>query len=526
MDETELCAVCCSKASQICGGCAQVFYCAKDHQKQHWPIHKSQCKPYKIVCDQKFGRFMVASKNIRPGEIIFRDKALITGPKQGCRPCCLTCYTSLEDAEEASLFRCPGCDFPFCQEECAKSPNHEAECLVLRRAQTHIDDMNEFHPIYLCILPLRGLLLKTTQPKLFQAFSELEHHNDLRRQSKMWDVYQVNVVEFLRNSCHLADQFSQEEIHSACGVLDVNSYEIRLSDGQGALGIFPLASMLSHHCISNTHHIIDDKYQMTVRATVAIDRGQQIFASYTLPLEGTKERRAVLRHSKLFECDCSRCSDPTECSTYLSALCCPKCTTGAVLPVRPLDEAETEWKCTRCPYNLTASVVNRVVDRLTQEFQAIGPNQVEKYEGFLKRHASLVHPNHFLFTSARQSLSQLYGRDERFLLNTLTMEQLERKVAICRQLLDVADVVEPGLTRIRGVTLYEMHAPMLLLARRAFEAGQISSAECQEKIEAVRVILSESAKILSLEDPASTEGAMGTAAVQSLGQIQRWMYSL
>jgi hypothetical protein len=76
------------------------------------------------------------------------------------------------------------------------------------------------------------------------------------------------------------------------------------------------------------------------------------------------------------------------------------------------------------------------------------------------------------------------------------------------------------------VTLYEMHAPMLLLARRAFEAGQISSAECQEKIEAVRVILSESAKILSLEDPASTEGAMGTAAVQSLGQIQRWMYSL
>jgi hypothetical protein len=94
---------------------------------------------------------------------------------------------------------------------------------------------------------------------LQKAFSELEHHNDLRRQSKMWDVYQVNVVEFLRNSCHLADQFSQEEIHSACGVLDVNSYEIRLSDGQGALGIFPLASMLSHHCISNTHHIIDDK---------------------------------------------------------------------------------------------------------------------------------------------------------------------------------------------------------------------------------------------------------------------------
>jgi hypothetical protein len=52
----------------------------------------------------------------------------------------------------------------------------------------------------------------------------------------------------------------------------------------------------------------------------------------------------------------------------------------------------------------------------------------------------------------------LYGRDEKYLLNTLTMEQLERKVAICRQLLDVADVVEPGLTRIRGMYRNQMNS--------------------------------------------------------------------
>ena len=91
---------------------------------------------------------------------------------------------------------------------------------------------------------------------------------------------------------------------------------------------------------------------------------------------------------------------------------------------------------------------------------------------------------------------------------------------MCRQLLDVVDVIEPGLTRIRGVTLYEMHAAMLLLARRTFETGLISWDECKVKIEAVRSILSQAAKILSLEDPASTEGAMGVAAVQCLGQIQ------
>lgn len=88
----------------------------------------------------------------------------------------------------------------------------------------------------------------------------MEHHNDLRRHTKMWDVYQMNVVEFLRKTCELSHQFSEEEIHSTCGILDVNSYEIRLFDNDnGALGVFPLASMLSHHCVSNTHHVIDAK---------------------------------------------------------------------------------------------------------------------------------------------------------------------------------------------------------------------------------------------------------------------------
>jgi hypothetical protein len=111
---------------------------------------------------------------------------------------------------------------------------------------------------------------------------------------------------------------------------------------------------------------------------------------------------------------------------------------------------------TRIPSHRTQSsgkVFHNRIDSKKQ-FRAFSSRRIymqNRYEGFLKRHASLVHPNHFLFTSARQSLSQLYGRDEKYLLNTLTTNQLERKVAICRQLLDVADVVEPGLTRIRGM---------------------------------------------------------------------------
>ncbi len=95
-------------------------------------------------------------------------------------------------------------------------------------------------------------------------------------------------------------------------------------------------------------------------------------------LKGTKERRALLRTSKLFECDCARCADPTEKLTFMSALRCQQCPTGVVLPSRPLEEAETDWHCNSCPYKLTAAVVTRVVDKLKEEFEAIGANEVDK----------------------------------------------------------------------------------------------------------------------------------------------------
>lgn len=130
-----------------------------------------------------------------------------------------------------------------------------------------------------------------------------------------------------------------------------------------------------------------------------IQRGEHIFASYALSLDGidnnsfsyidnlliefgliigTKERRAILRQSKFFECDCCRCSDPTEGSTFMSALRCRKCPTGVVLPIRPLDESETEWRCHLCSYKLASAVVTRAVDKLKEEFEAIGANEVDK----------------------------------------------------------------------------------------------------------------------------------------------------
>jgi len=64
---------------------------------------------------------MAAAKNLKAGDIIFRERALAVGPKQGCLPVCLTCYAGFPEAgSNEPVYRCPGCNFPFCGETCAK----------------------------------------------------------------------------------------------------------------------------------------------------------------------------------------------------------------------------------------------------------------------------------------------------------------------------------------------------------------------------------------------------------------------
>eukprot|EP00004_Rigifila_ramosa_P027570 TRINITY_DN9033_c0_g1_i1.p1 TRINITY_DN9033_c0_g1~~TRINITY_DN9033_c0_g1_i1.p1 ORF type:complete len:169 (-),score=28.29 TRINITY_DN9033_c0_g1_i1:45-551(-) len=45
---------CGKEGANQCSGCKSVFYCGKDHQKEHWSRHKADCKIItQMVADQK-----------------------------------------------------------------------------------------------------------------------------------------------------------------------------------------------------------------------------------------------------------------------------------------------------------------------------------------------------------------------------------------------------------------------------------------------------------------------------------------
>ena len=90
-------------------------------------------------------------------------------------------------------------------------------------------------------------------------------------------------------------------------------------------------------------------------ATEEIMKGEAITINYTDMLWGTRSRRDHLQQTRLLSCNCRRCKDPTELSTYFSALKCRKCPKSTpVLSSNPLDNM-AHWSCTACNYQVIIS---------------------------------------------------------------------------------------------------------------------------------------------------------------------------
>lgn len=165
----------------------------------------------------------------------------------------------------------------------------------------------------------------------------MEAHNKARCLQKQWNTDNVNIVEYLRKRLKL-DRFTVEFIQTICGILEINTHEVRTgSGGYAARGLYPRVSLLNHSCVANTiHSITTDDYKIHLRTRVKVPKGGELFANYTASLLPTLLRREQLLEGKHFSCACTRCSDPTELGTHLSSLKCSKCDNGVIVPLDSL----------------------------------------------------------------------------------------------------------------------------------------------------------------------------------------------
>ncbi|XP_035788785.1 SET domain-containing protein SmydA-8-like [Anopheles albimanus] len=486
-------------------------------------------KPYTVKRSDQVGRYIVASKDLKAGEAIISEvPPLVVGPCAESDPVCLGCHRMLFEAESPQI-RCNDCQWPICSPACpglAPDGTHRTlECIPLREKGVarllQASTAKEQKLMYEAILTLRCALLATVDPARYRGIQQMDPLNAIRQNiPKLWKRNQKEIVSRLRDDWGFSE-FSEQELHTICGVIEVNAFEVG-QEPVKARALFPEAYLLMHDCTPNTGHTDAVRtHQLTVRTLREVKAGEPLTLTYAYILQGTLKRRQHLIEEKFFWCQCARCRDPTEFGTNCSAVRCSKCHRGYLLPLKPLEQ-ESNWKCTLCPSTVSSQTIEVLLERLSKKLDAIDGNDVAGFEQFLQTYGTLLHDNHYLLLSAKHSLCELYGKIDGYLIPQLSPDQLKRKETVCRDLLEVIDLLEPGLSRLRGTIMYELHVPLMIEAGQLFQGGSIQRTELRRRLKEVQRLLRESERILAMEPEGSPEYGMAVAArdaIKNMGTI-------
>lgn len=321
-------------------------------------------------------------------------------------------------------------------------------------------------------------------------------------------------------------EVSAKIIHKICGIIDTNALEIRHPDGAELLALYTNTCILEHSCIPNTKHTFklspsnkEDLFQITVKVVVPVSKDEHITTMYSHALWGTPARRQHLKDTKYFACKCARCSDPTELGTYLCAMRCLgdgiNLCDGIHLPEDPLDD-ETDWACSKCKVKVSSSQINMIISQMQEQVdnvQMMG-GSIPMLENLLCKLSTFLHPNHYHLYSIKHSLVQLYGRQP----NYITLEILDKKINMCKDLLALTKMLDPGNARLSlysAVLNHELNSALVLKSKQTKADGTQKTQERIISLLSEAKIAIEEALVSLKDDMEETAGKKLYAVVES-----------
>ncbi|KAF2369132.1 SET domain [Trinorchestia longiramus] len=490
-DSKNCCDVCRKPAKQFCSSCKAVFYCSRECQKRGWKEHKTKCKCFSIQIHPGFGRHLVATRDIKAGEVVLKEGPLLVGPKQKSPGICLGCHRPAKD------YRCSNCHFPLCGPSCQRTKYHKDECEILSRANVSIslEEGTKLVPALSSIMALRVLMTRKKEPRTWEIINTMQDHVSDIKGGELYQYFETNVVDFLKKKAHY-DEAEENTILKVCGILTTNAFEVK-HNGSKVRGLYSSASKMAHSCTANTKHVFEEDLTIVVIATVPITKGTSITTNYSQVLWNTMARRQHLKMLKFFLCTCPRCSDATELGTQFSTLLCDECG-STILSREPLN-LDAPWVCSKCSHSLTPKQVrwgDAVLYRELREMDKISPKSLEN---FLEKYKKALHSQNRFFVEAKYALIKLYGNSPNCRYRDMSRTQLENKVNWCRGLLDLSAVLDPGMSLLRGSLLFELQAGIVALAKHLLSNDIITTDGAKDYMKEAGEVLQEATTILNHE---------------------------
>lgn len=466
----------------------------------------------KILQSDTLGRYVVADKKLSPGQVILTEGPTLILPSNDETRCINCLRVTNEICGKCKTFLlCGNC-----------SSHYDFDCNFFGSETFSLLSTN------MAAFGIIKCLLLNENPKtssIFEQLVSLESHKDKRRGTAVWSDYQKTVVEPILSSNILTflskvkssnNEELEEFIQHLCGIIDVNSFEIRAPDDGSMRAIYLNASLLAHDCVANTSIAIDDDYQMKIYTNCDVEEGAMLTYCYTNPLLGTDERRQSLMIGKYFYCKCNRCMDPTELGSHMSSLRCRSCSKGYIV------RTATSWQCQECSSTLDDGFVNQILDNARDEILRV-KHDILKNEHLIIELSQVFHNNHYLIIDIKQNVAALLRS---YLMNPIFRPgklELDRKTKLCEDILRVLQIIQPGISRLKAIALYEKYSSYAELHRLKFHEEDISESELLEALKDAEIMLRESIRMLLYEPVDSPEGRLTKSMLKELKDLQNDM---
>lgn len=177
-------------------------------------------------------------------------------------------------------------------------------------------------------------------------------------------------------------------------------------------------------------------------------------------------RRQHLMEGKYFHCKCKRCIDPTELGTNLSSIKCNDCENGVTVFHEPLNI----WQCNVCNKNQN---IDNLMALARSEILEQDVNSVPMLEQLIAKYSILLNPNHYLVVDMKQKLTAILRNICDYEM-TPQPKILQRKIMLCEEILPILKVLQPGISRLKGIALYEYFNSMVELCIHNMNEKNIS----------------------------------------------------
>ena len=116
-----------------CSDHAEVrYFCSQLHMSYHRPggCDSGPCLPWSISSSDQYGRYLVASRDIMPGDMVLSETSVCWGPNHELDiVVCVECLTDI--SEDGQDTWCQMCGAPLCSGHADTHPTQILECNTL-----------------------------------------------------------------------------------------------------------------------------------------------------------------------------------------------------------------------------------------------------------------------------------------------------------------------------------------------------------------------------------------------------------